>query len=114
MCAHAYVPTLTLCLACMFGMYDSCIHACVCFKYVCASAYFQSVLYARYGLNKLVEALSPLVEKGLKSVLIFGVPTEIQKVCRLYTPMAAPTHCVTCVVMLVCIKRAGKYCKRLQ
>ncbi|XP_060585759.1 delta-aminolevulinic acid dehydratase-like [Ruditapes philippinarum] len=34
---------------------------------------------ARYGINKLREALKPLVEKGLKTVLIFGVPEKIQK-----------------------------------
>ncbi|XP_076454899.1 delta-aminolevulinic acid dehydratase-like [Babylonia areolata] len=33
----------------------------------------------RYGVNKLRSALSPLVDKGLKSVLIFGVPGKIEK-----------------------------------
>ena len=35
---------------------------------------------ARYGINKLRDAIKPLVEKGLKTVLIFGVPEKIQKV----------------------------------
>ena len=35
---------------------------------------------ARYGINKLRDALKPLVEKGLKTVLIFGVPGNIIKV----------------------------------
>lgn len=35
----------------------------------------------RYGVNQLEAALSPLVNKGLKSVLIFGVPSKIEKVC---------------------------------
>ncbi|KAL4219157.1 hypothetical protein ACF0H5_021739 [Mactra antiquata] len=34
---------------------------------------------ARYGINKLREALKPHVEKGLKTVLIFGVPSNIPK-----------------------------------
>ena len=37
----------------------------------------------RYGINKLQSALSPLVGNGLKSVLIFGVPGNVEKVCRL-------------------------------
>jgi len=34
---------------------------------------------SRYGVNRLVEALEPLVKKGLKSVLLFGVPGKIVK-----------------------------------
>lgn len=34
---------------------------------------------ARYGVNKLEEMLQPLVEKGLKCVLIFGVPAKVPK-----------------------------------
>jgi porphobilinogen synthase len=34
----------------------------------------------RYGINRLESALRPLVEKGLKTVLIFGVPKSAQKV----------------------------------
>uniref|UniRef100_A0A8C7SWK0 Delta-aminolevulinic acid dehydratase n=2 Tax=Oncorhynchus mykiss TaxID=8022 RepID=A0A8C7SWK0_ONCMY len=34
---------------------------------------------ARYGVNKLEGMLRPLVEKGLKCVLIFGVPAKIAK-----------------------------------
>ncbi|XP_064165316.1 delta-aminolevulinic acid dehydratase isoform X1 [Anguilla rostrata] len=34
---------------------------------------------ARYGVNKVEEMLRPLVEKGLKCVLIFGVPAKIAK-----------------------------------
>ncbi|GAB6031521.1 hypothetical protein CHUAL_009290 [Chamberlinius hualienensis] len=33
----------------------------------------------RYGVNKLVEALSPLVANDLKSVMIFGVPEKLPK-----------------------------------
>lgn len=33
-------------------------------------------------MNKLEEKLRPLVEKGLKCVLIFGVPAKIAKVCQ--------------------------------
>uniref|UniRef100_A0AAY5F5Y2 Delta-aminolevulinic acid dehydratase n=1 Tax=Electrophorus electricus TaxID=8005 RepID=A0AAY5F5Y2_ELEEL len=34
---------------------------------------------ARYGVNKLEGMLHPLVEKGLKCVLIFGVPAKVAK-----------------------------------
>ncbi|XP_074871447.1 delta-aminolevulinic acid dehydratase isoform X1 [Carettochelys insculpta] len=34
---------------------------------------------ARYGINKLEGMLRPLVDEGLKCVLIFGVPTAIPK-----------------------------------
>lgn len=36
--------------------------------------------YYRFGVNKLEAALTPLVQKGLKAVLIFGVPSKIEKV----------------------------------
>ena len=34
----------------------------------------------RYGVNKLEAAVAPLVENGLKAVLLFGVPENIEKV----------------------------------
>ncbi|KAK8389724.1 hypothetical protein O3P69_009014 [Scylla paramamosain] len=34
---------------------------------------------SRYGVNKLVDALTPLVQNGLSSVLLFGVPTNMPK-----------------------------------
>ena len=34
------------------------------------------------GVNRLSNYLRPLVQKGLRSVLIFGVPTAKNKVCR--------------------------------
>ncbi|XP_070581877.1 delta-aminolevulinic acid dehydratase-like [Ptychodera flava] len=34
---------------------------------------------ARYGVNKLEEAVKPLVDKGLKTVLLFGVPSKLPK-----------------------------------
>eukprot|EP00731_Ephydatia_muelleri_P037532 Em0498g3a len=36
----------------------------------------------RYGVNKLKAALEPLVKNGLKAILIFGVPTKLQKDAR--------------------------------
>lgn len=36
----------------------------------------------RWGLNKLSGFLSPLVAKGLKSVILFGVPLHLQKDAR--------------------------------
>lgn len=44
----------------------------------------------RYGINKLEGMLRPLVEKGLKCVLIFGVPAKVAKVCK---SKAFPSHC---------------------
>lgn len=40
---------------------------------------FHSVDF-RYGVNKLEGLLRPLVDKGLKCVLIFGVPANVAKV----------------------------------
>jgi porphobilinogen synthase len=34
----------------------------------------------RWGINKLEEFIGPLVQKGLKSVLLFGVPLNCVKV----------------------------------
>ncbi|GFO45701.1 delta-aminolevulinic acid dehydratase, partial [Plakobranchus ocellatus] len=34
---------------------------------------------SRYGVNRLVEALTPLVDMGLKAVLLFGVPENLTK-----------------------------------
>lgn len=34
----------------------------------------------RYGINKLQNLLEPLVKKGLKSILLFGVPKNTKKV----------------------------------
>lgn len=36
----------------------------------------------RWGLNKLEGFLAPLVKKGLKGVILFGVPMEMTKVRR--------------------------------
>ncbi|XP_063289096.1 delta-aminolevulinic acid dehydratase [Pelobates fuscus] len=37
---------------------------------------------ARYGVNKLEEKLNPLVNDGLKSIIIFGVPSRVIKDVR--------------------------------
>ena len=34
----------------------------------------------RWGVNRLEEFLAPLVHKGLKSVILFGVPLKCEKV----------------------------------
>lgn len=34
----------------------------------------------RWGINKLEGFLAPLVKKGLKGVILFGVPMEMEKV----------------------------------
>lgn len=41
---------------------------------------FPSTLPPRYGVNQLEEMLTPLVEAGLRCVLIFGVPSRVPKV----------------------------------
>jgi porphobilinogen synthase len=38
----------------------------------------------RWGVNKLEVFLGPLVQKGLKSVILFGVPLTCEKVMRCY------------------------------
>lgn len=38
------------------------------------------VCFTRWGINLLVKFLTPLVANGLKSVIIFGVPVNIEKV----------------------------------
>lgn len=37
----------------------------------------------RYGVNRLEEMLRPLVEDGLRCVLVFGVPSRVPKVKNL-------------------------------
>jgi delta-aminolevulinic acid dehydratase/porphobilinogen synthase len=37
---------------------------------------------SRYGINPLRVHLEPLVEKGLKSILLFGVVEKIEKVSQ--------------------------------
>ena len=41
-------------------------------------------MWDRYGVNRLESALRPLVDKGLKSVLIFGVPRTAKKASAVY------------------------------
>lgn len=51
----------------------------------------------RWGLNTIESHLRPLVEKGLRSVLIFGIPQTDVKV-RLYIPEDVKSCKVTCCV----------------
>jgi len=37
-------------------------------------------LQFRYGVNRVVDALKPIVAKRLKAVLLFGVPSNLTKV----------------------------------
>lgn len=46
----------------------------------------------RYGINKLIPALKELVDKGLKSILIFGVVETLEKV-RWITPRSYFDSC---------------------
>ena len=45
----------------------------------------------RWGINKLEGFLRPLVEKGLRSVILFGVPVELEKVSRWHCPIRFPS-----------------------
>ena len=42
----------------------------------------------RWGINKLDEFLGPLVQKGLRSVILFGVPIHYSKVCPSRRPVS--------------------------
>lgn len=45
----------------------------------------------RWGVNKLEGFLGPLVKKGLKGVILFGVPMKMEKVSLLLAPMWSGT-----------------------
>lgn len=45
----------------------------------------------RWGVNRLDEFLGPLVQKGLKSVILFGVPLNCNKVCA---PLVVILGCI--------------------
>ena len=55
----------------------------------------------RWGINKLEGFLKPLVEKGLRSVILFGVPVELEKVgrCR-STSTSRPPKTDGCVLLV--------------
>lgn len=36
---------------------------------------------SRFGVNEVIKHLEPLVKKGLKTVLLFGVVETLPKVC---------------------------------
>jgi len=40
---------------------------------------------SRYGVNRVVDELRPIVNRGLKAVLLFGVPSNLPKVTMLYS-----------------------------
>ena len=56
----------------------------------------------RWGVNKLEGFLAPLVNKGLSSVILFGVPLKTPKVCiqtesiQFNALVANYTHVITC------------------
>ena len=60
----------------------------------------------RYGVNRVVEALKPVVSKGLKAVLLFGVPSKLPKV-RIHTT-SATLICVTGLRCFTCVHRLCK------
>lgn len=53
----------------------------------------------RYGINTLEAMLRPLVENGLKCVLIFGVPAKIQKVCEHLTSVFLSFQMRKCLLL---------------
>lgn len=46
----------------------------------CSPSASASLAFPRYGVNQLEDMLRPLVEAGLRAVLIFGVPSRVPKV----------------------------------
>jgi len=48
----------------------------------------------RWGIDRLEEFMAPLVEKGLQSVILFGVPMKCVKVCSL-VPHVSKWHTLT-------------------
>ena len=46
----------------------------------------------RWGVDKLEEFLGPLVEKGLTSVILFGVPIKAKRVSQLLVDRALWEH----------------------
>ena len=62
--------------------------------------------FDRYGVTKLKAALEPLVTNGLKAILIFGVPTKMQKVHSCVCGVCVCVYvcvCVVCVCVCVCV-----------
>jgi len=56
---------------------------------------------SRWGVDRLEELLAPLVKKGLKSVILFGVPLKAEKVGTSYCERERPDdHARTAVVQL--------------
>ena len=49
------------------------------YRYVSLSASRPADKHARIGVDRLAGVIGPLVEKGLASVLVFGVPTTVEK-----------------------------------
>ena len=77
--------TLAVCLNRRGNQFNFKIVSLIClmwqyFKIVSRCLVWQCYYVSRYGVNKLEAALSPLVKIGLKSILIFGVPTKANKV----------------------------------
>lgn len=48
----------------------------------------------RWGVDRLEEFLGPLVKKGLRSVILFGVPLNCEKV-------GLPFHSLICTIYLI-------------
>jgi len=46
----------------------------------------------RWGVNRLKEFLGPLVEKGLQSVILFGVPLDCVKVRAWFFSCSISVH----------------------
>lgn len=62
--------------------------------FVCFFINNKTTVIRRYGVNKLEGMLRPLVEKGLKCVLIFGVPTKITKVSQIWSQGNIIYYCI--------------------
>lgn len=51
---------------------------------------------SRYGINRLKEALDPIVKKGLKSILLFGVAESLSKVLSTFSPFTVTFNQIMC------------------
>ena len=49
----------------------------------------------RWGVDKLEEFLGPLVQKALRSVILFGVPLHCNKVCPSRVSMGCPADSIS-------------------
>lgn len=55
----------------------------------------------RYGVNRVVDALKPVVAKSLKAVLLFGVPSKLPKVSMLLPRSVFQAFCFVHIHVII-------------